>query len=212
MTELFLAVLDRSVIGCYVILVILLIRILFRYSPKRFSYLLWMIAFLALILPIDLVSDFSVRPDLSSVTPSTIVERRQMEEAKQQVLVPSAPQQAPDVIQMEEPAAAEEVWTPDLEQIAAALWASGALALLAWNGLCAIRLRRQLRDARLLHENVYETEVSGAPFAVGLFRPRIYLPYGWTHRCRNVLAHEQIHVRRRDLWVKLAAYAVLCVH
>lgn len=68
MTELFLAVLDRSVIGCYVILVILLIRILFRYSPKRFSYLLWMIAFLALILPIDLVSDFSVRPDLSSVT------------------------------------------------------------------------------------------------------------------------------------------------
>ena len=100
MTELFLAVLDRSVIGCYVILVILLIRILFRYSPKRFSYLLWMIAFLALILPINLVSDFSVRPDLSSVTPSTIVERRQMEEAKQQVLVPSAPQQAPDVIQM----------------------------------------------------------------------------------------------------------------
>ena len=78
MTELFLAVLDRSVIGCYVILVILLIRILFRYSPKRFSYLLWMIAFLALILPIDLVSDFSVRPDLSSVTPSTIVERRQI--------------------------------------------------------------------------------------------------------------------------------------
>lgn len=132
MTELFLAVLDRSVIGCYVILAILLIRILFRYSPKRFSYLLWMIAFLALILPIDLVSDFSVRPDLSSVTPSTIVERRQMEEAKQQqVFVPSAPQQAPDVIQMEDPAAAEEVWTPDLEQIAAALWASGALALLA---------------------------------------------------------------------------------
>ena len=181
MTELFLAVLDRSVIGCYVILVILLIRILFRYSPKRFSYLLWMIAFLALILPIDLVSDFSVRPDLSSVTPSTIVERRQMEEAKQQVLVPSAPQQAPDVIQMEDPAAAEEVWTPDLEQIAAALWASGALALLAWNGLCAIRLRRQLRDARLLHENVYETEVSGAPFAVGLFRPPgavCALPFG----------------------------------
>lgn len=146
MTELFLAVLDRSVIGCYVILVILLIRILFRYSPKRFSYLLWMIAFLALILPIDLVSDFSVRPDLSSVTPSTIVERRQMEEAKQQVLVPSAPQQAPDVIQMEDPAAAEEVWTPDLGADRRALWASGALALLAWNGLCAIRLRRQLRD------------------------------------------------------------------
>ena len=213
MTELFLAVLDRSVIGCYVILVILLIRILFRYSPKRFSYLLWMIAFLALILPINLVSDFSVRPDLSSVTPSTIVERRQMEEAKQQVLVPSAPQQAPDVIQMEDPAAAEEVWTPDLEQIAAALWASGALALLAWNGLCAIRLRRQLRDARHLHENVYETEVSGAPFAVGLFRPRIYLPYGMDASVQEcVLAHEQIHVRRRDLWVKLAAYAVLCVH
>ena len=214
MTELFLAVLDRSVIGCYVILAILLIRILFRYSPKRFSYLLWMIAFLALILPIDLVSDFSVRPDLSSVTPSTIVERRQMEEAKQQqVLVPSAPQQASDVIQMEDPAAAEEVWTPDLEQIAAALWASGALALLAWNGLCAIRLRRQLRDARLLHENVYETEVSGAPFAVGLFHPRIYLPYGMDASVQEcVLAHERIHVRRRDLWVKLAAYAVLCVH
>ena len=31
MTELFLAVLDRSVIGWYVILAILLLRILFRY-------------------------------------------------------------------------------------------------------------------------------------------------------------------------------------
>ena len=56
-------------------------------------------------------------------------------------------------------------------------------------------------------------EVSGAPFAVGLFRPRIYLPYGMDASVQEcVLAHEQIHVRRRDLWVKLAAYAVLCVH
>lgn len=74
----FLAVLDRSVIGAYVILIVLAVRLLLRSVPKKFTCLLWFAAFLALILPVSFSSDFSFRPDLSDVTPSVVVERNAM--------------------------------------------------------------------------------------------------------------------------------------
>ena len=89
----FLAVLDRSVIGAYVILIVLAVRLLLRSVPKKFTCLLWFAAFLALILPVSFSSDFSFRPDLSDVTPSVVVERNAMTMAQDEArMLPALPE------------------------------------------------------------------------------------------------------------------------
>lgn len=81
MNELFLVILDRTMIGSYVILVILGLRFLLKNMSKRFSYLLWISAFLVLSIPIQVNGSYSLQPDLNEITPSQVVERSQIEQA-----------------------------------------------------------------------------------------------------------------------------------
>ncbi len=68
MPYLFLHVLNLSLIGSYIILIVLLARVLLRKSPKWCSYLLWGVVFVRLILPVFPESEFSLIPDGLSVS------------------------------------------------------------------------------------------------------------------------------------------------
>lgn len=62
MLNLFLRVLNLSLIGSYSVLVVLLARLVLQKSPKWCSYLLWGVVFIRLILPVFPESDFSLIP------------------------------------------------------------------------------------------------------------------------------------------------------
>ncbi|MBR4077817.1 MAG: peptidase M56, partial [Oscillospiraceae bacterium] len=65
MTNLFMSVLDMTLKGSFVILTVCIIRWwlkLFDY-PRRFSYLLWGIVLLRLLLPVSIASPLSRLPD-----------------------------------------------------------------------------------------------------------------------------------------------------
>ena len=58
-----------------------------------------------------------------------------------------------------------------------------------------IRLRWRVADAVRLRENIWQTDAPGAPFVLGLFRPRIYLPFSLAAEDEAaVIAHEQAHI------------------
>lgn len=104
-----------------------------------------------------------------------------------------------------------------------ALWAAGALAILARLAIGAVAVRRIVRSARALDNAGWRTplwevadrmgladvpalvqsERVSMPFACGLFHPIVVLPpeaERWSdERRRAVLCHELAHVRRRDL-------------
>ncbi|MCM1537442.1 MAG: M23/M56 family metallopeptidase [bacterium] len=53
----------------------------------------------------------------------------------------------------------------------------------------------------------------GAPFTVGIFRPVICIPKGlFPFQREMVIAHESMHIQRRDNLWKLTAYVVRCMH
>lgn len=197
----FLAVLDRSVIGAYVILIVLAVRLLLRSVPKKFTCLLWFAAFLALILPVSFSSDFSFRPDLSDVTPSVVVERNAMTMAQDEArMLPALP---------------ETLTSPalTLDDMPSCIWVSGALCLLSRDVLCWLRMKRRLREARRVAAGIYETDMAAAPFVFGLIHPAIYLPPKLSESaCACVLAHERVHIARHDLWLKLTARLIVIVH
>ena len=95
----------------------------------------------------------------------------------------------------------------------AAVWAVGVLVLAVRALWGYHRLARTVATACKTADGCYSGTCVPAPFTLGIFRPRIYLPAALTGEARRaVLLHEQTHLRRHDPQVKPLFYAVVCLH
>lgn len=76
-----------------------------------------------------------------------------------------------------------------------------------------LRLRRQISTAICEEGNIWLCEAILSPFVVGIFRPRIILPYHLTPEARaHILSHEQTHIRHHDPLLHMAGLICLCLH
>ncbi len=92
MTDVFVQVLHLSFIGSWVILIVLLARVLLRKSPKWFSYLLWGVVFIRLVLPVFPVTGFSLIPTgVQSFTEHLLEEGNPEEEVIREQAVSTVP-------------------------------------------------------------------------------------------------------------------------
>lgn len=82
-----------------------------------------------------------------------------------------------------------------------------------YSAVSYIMLRARLRDAVKKTDNIYESGKIPSPFVFGIYKPRIYIPFGMSddeYDC--VIEHEKCHLRRHDNVIKVAAYMILAVH
>lgn len=94
-----------------------------------------------------------------------------------------------------------------------AVWAAGVAVLLGYGLVSYILLRRRLRQAVKIQEDVYESDRISTPFLLGFLDSRIYLPMGLKPEEKAyVLAHELVHLRRRDYLVKMVTWLILSLH
>ena len=199
MAELFFALLEMSLRGSYIILILLAARLLLRRAPRRLVCLLWLVAFFRLACPVGISSAFSLLPSGTAFSP---------------------PQQLTQVLWAGETVQGQTQGYIGVSargitpmQILCWVWLAGADAMVVSSLLALWRLRRALRGAVRAPDGVFELEGLPTAFIVGVFRPRIYLPAGLTEQERRfVLQHERIHLRRGDWVVKLLAHFVLCLH
>lgn len=126
-----------------------------------------------------------------------------------------APTPAP-VIQVPAAAAASAApWYTQLTvwHLLAAVWAVGVLVLAVRAVAGYARLRHAVALACKTGDGCYSGECVPAPFTLGIFRPRIYLPAALTGAARQaVVLHERTHLRRHDPQIKPLFYAVVCLH
>lgn len=57
------------------------------------------------------------------------------------------------------------------------VWCTGMAAMLLFEALSYVHLRSKVKTAVQLSSNVYQSEHVNAPFILGLFAPRIYIPF-----------------------------------
>ncbi len=204
MSEMFKTVLQMSLQGSYVILLVLAARLALRRAPKGLSYALWSVALFRLLCPVTLQSVFSLLPRGQVL--AAPVERLA---AAPGFITPTtvAPQTAGrGYIGL----SANYI---DPMAVCALIWLVGAAALLLGSLISLLRLRRSLRGATLVEPGVYEAPGLSTAFVLGLAHPRIYLPAGLPIRQRDyVLRHERAHIRRGDWLVKMAAFGAVCLH
>lgn len=112
-------------------------------------------------------------------------------------------------------AAAAAPWYTQLTvwHLLAAIWAVGVLVLAVRAVAGYAKLRHTVALACKTGDGCYSGACVPAPFTLGIFRPRIYLPAALTGATRQaVVLHERTHLRRHDPQIKPLFYAVVCLH
>lgn len=217
--------LRMSLTAGIVILVVILIRFLMRKLPKKFSYMLWAAVGFRLLCPISIESKFSIFNAKPATQATAQIERSeiytnyirnaspvthmhmagqpmtQVRETAQNVTVPEVTE------------AVSKVPAVDIHTVMLIVWAVVAALIVGYAAYHLVRLKLKLRDANKIEKGIYESPLVASPFAMGLFRPGIYLPVDLPEYERSYLIeHERTHIKRGDLIFKMLAVVALAIH
>ena len=213
MERIFLCVLRMSLAAGVVILGVLLLRLMLRPAPKKYSYFLWVAAAYRLCAPAGLVAPFSLfrllRRPVTAVAVRAPFELRSGLEA----VIPDPAGVAHPAAQTTRAAVTAAAASFPWLRLLAWVWLAGVAAMALYSLLSGLYLRRSLRTAIRQEEGVWRASGISAPFLLGFPRPRIYLPWGLEGAdLENVLAHERAHIRRGDPWWRFLGWTLLCLH
>lgn len=210
MAEIFQKALNMSIAAGWLILAVIALRLLLRRAPKRFRLLLWAVVGLRLALPWSIESALSLIPSAQTLPEGIMLELAPVLDTGISALNGAINPGFTAAFTPELGASANPLQV--LLPIAAALWMLGAAAMLLWALVSWLSLRKRVREAVRLEENVYECEIA-SPFVLGLFRPRIYLPFSLENGERElVLAHERAHITAGDHIIKPLGWLLLAAH
>jgi beta-lactamase regulating signal transducer with metallopeptidase domain len=211
MSEIFLGFVNRAVVAGWLVLAVIVLRLLLRRAPRSVVCLLWGVAALRLLLPFSIPSAASLVPSAETVVPASIYSARPVIETG----IPVVNSQVSDYLQdhyfegVTVPAGAAARLTDTLS----VLWLAGMALLLLYCLGTYLHLRSRLRTAVRLRDNLWQSEWVDSPFVLGLFRPRIYLPFSLDgDTLAHVEAHERAHIARGDHVWKLLAFLLLAAY
>ena len=211
METLFFRLLNMSINAGWLVLAVLLLRAVLRGAPRWLMCALWGLVGLRLVLPFSIESVFSLIPSAETVSPDIVYARE-----------PAIDSGVSVINKMVNPIVAQS-FTPDPATsanplqiwgvIASFVWIVGAVLMVGYMIAGYLRLCFRLRTATKIEEKVYAADAVDSPFILGIFRPRIYIPYGFDEEAyRHVYEHEMAHLARKDHFIKPLAFVILAVY
>ena len=228
MTPLIQNLLTAGFHGSVIIAAVLLLRLILKKAPKRVVCVLWMLAFIRLLMPFQLESNFSLQPEAIPLE-ETVFYESVIEYASSDNIATTNPQPNDDntITQPIIPEVfdgniidTDTFVQPELKEDAPIHWTSmlpyfwlvGTICCLLYAVVSYIQLKRTVREAvRII--GCWECDRIETAFILGYIRPRIYVPMGLSRRTRkHILAHEWAHLQTGDHWFKLLAYLACCLH
>lgn len=101
--------------------------------------------------------------------------------------------------------------------VASYVWLIGMIAMATGLLLKYVRISKGLSEATPLTRwkgiMVKQSNFPGVPMVFGLWKPCIFVPYGFdSEKERMILIHEAVHIRHKDTLRKVIAYAALTIH
>jgi beta-lactamase regulating signal transducer with metallopeptidase domain len=203
----FLAFLQRNMMVSVVILVVLVVRFLLRHYPKKYSYWLWAIVGIRMVFQLPITSYFSLfnliqLPVQSAQSAGTNLRGIQ------------------DVSAWHPAEASLHTATQIVPAALNVVWMAGIVLMLAYGIYSYVKCRKcvstaviLMRESKSHRGSVWECDQIPSPFVLGIFRPRIYLPFRMDEKTQQyILAHEECHIRRHDPLWKLAAFLLLSIY
>lgn len=210
MTELFISILNMSIISSYVALAVIFIRLLLKKHPKIFSYSLWSIVLFRLINPFSFSSFYSLIPSIfinqqNAMSSQNVTTNIQPEKS---IALVNNIKNSFSHIKLE-----SKVNITNALDIIAFVWVIGMIGLLIYSIISYLNFRKLISTATRVDNNIYETDMIVTPCVFGFIKPKIYIMPGINIIDNNyILLHEKTHIKRLDYLIKPFAYIVLILH
>ncbi|MBQ3151734.1 MAG: M56 family metallopeptidase [Clostridia bacterium] len=211
LNDIFLRVVNLSLSACGIMLVLMLIRLLLKKMSKLYVVLMWLLVGLRLIIPFSFESEFSVNPNREIINPETVYSNK--------FVIDSGYDSVDTVVNgylgdnYYEGVTVPTNFKLNIISVLAIIWVFGVLACLLYFLIYYLRMKIKLKTATLVNDNVFRTEFVSSPFVFGIFRPKIYIPYGLEEpNLRYVLVHEKTHIEQSHHLDKLVAFIILSVY
>lgn len=237
MENIFLEVLRLSALSGAMVMAVLIVRLLLRRAPKSLHCFLWMMVGIRLLVPFSIESVFGLIPRQSVVAESFFGRAREgvgestahgpqysFQEDGQETL----PGSRQDGSLKKQPAVSGKENPQWILEVGSWIWCVGMVLMAAYFLYSWFHIGGCVRDARAGVYCADSTQGCQAktgevrffwckgietPFLFGILRPEIYMPFHMEEEdLPYIVYHELAHKRRRDHWVKPAAFFLLAVH
>ena len=211
MNEFFLKIINMSISASWLIFAVLILRLVLKKAPKWVNVLLWGIVAIRLICPFSFESALSLIPSAETF-PKKIISGPSFD--VQSGITP-VDNRINDYLGDRY---FEGVTVPanngnTIMTILTIVWTIGILLLVAYTVISYWRLHREIDTAVRYKDNIFQSENVSSPFVLGLIKPRIYLPFKLDGQdMEHVVAHEQVHIRRKDHWWKPLGFLLMTIH
>ena len=210
--DFFPRLINMSAIASIVILFVLAARLILKRAPKIFSYALWAIVLIRLVVPIHIPSPISAIPvtqttnsaEINAVLPPLDFETPGDRQANSYSLQQSIEKDTPYV---------HVSHSLEPTGYLAFAWIAGMCVMVLYSGLSYWKIKKKVRISILLRDNIFIADDIGSPCVIGFGRPNIYLPNGICEKEQEyIILHEQHHIKRLDHIIKGIAFIALTVH
>ena len=194
MINLFKDVLMLSLLGSFVIVLVIVLRFIMRKVPKTFAYFLWFIPLIRLVTLSGFTSKFNVMNGLP------------------QKVLNVAPETIDKITNFQSYTVVKES-TPNFFQLLSFIWILGVCLIITYTIIKYLKLNNSLKNSINLSENIYISDEISFPFTIGIFKSKIYIPtIDDSQEYQYIMEHESTHLKRKDNIIKLVWFLVACVH
>ena len=205
--------LNMSLTASVVILFVLVTRLILKRTPKVFSYALWVIVLLRLLVPVTISSPVSIMPASQTATSETVntalpdfVFETPWDAQENKLSIQQATEEG-------NPVTVAVYTSLEPVQYLGLAWIAGMAVMMLYSFFSYRKIRKSIRIALSLRDNIYIADDIKSPFVIGLLKPKIYLPATLTEEEQSyIILHEQHHIRRGDHIFKALAFIALCLH
>ena len=205
--------LNMSMTASVVILFVLVARLILKRTPKVFSYALWVIVLLRLLVPVTISSPVSIMPASQTATSETVntalpdfVFETPWDAQENKLSIQQAAEEG-------NPVTVAVYTSLEPVQYLGLAWIAGMAVMMLYSFFSYRKIRKSIRIALSLRDNIYIADEIKSPFVIGLLKPKIYLPATLTEEEQSyIILHEQHHIRRGDHIFKALAFIALCLH
>lgn len=240
--ELFTKIINMSLTASVVILIVWVVRGLLWKAPKKYAYVLWLIVGIRLLCPVGIASPLSVY-NLFSNESMQIKQYKSLEQnvdinydmsqnskSNSQASVSGISAKTDMIVNNDNITKKQEIPSVDsvsngeirksteedlngLVRIGSYVWVSVCAIIVLWNIYLMFQMKRKVSKSVRFKENIYECDNIPTPFVMGLFSPKIYIPFRLKKEEQTyIINHEKFHIKRKDNVIKLMAFFICCVY
>lgn len=205
MTNLFIRILNMSISASWIVLIVIVLRLFLKKTPKGIVCILWAIVALRLLLPVLPESAFSLMPGEDTI--------------QQKVVTFYEPQNGGETANSEAAPIGSQKPVDNgnpgdrILQIFVPVWLVGIAGMLGYSAVSYVILRKRVSASIPMEKHVFLCDNVDSPFVFGVFFPKIYIPSGIEEsKLPYIMAHEMAHIQRRDHWWKPFGFVLLSIH